>query len=235
MEETTDYQVENQVYEPVTSPVQATETLGDSGKKALEAERKRAKELEQQLKQFKGIDPNRYQELLAIEEQRKKEQQELEIKNLEEKKKFDEIIALKEKQFQEAIAKEQAEKERIKLEKEQSEQNYRQKEMESVFLNKLGAKCIGSELLLERFGKRLITEDGEIKIQSGNTTIPLNEFIESQIKTDYSYCFESAIANGTGLTPGSGSSKPMTNGMSAEEFLKLSANQQFELANKKIK
>lgn len=240
MEESGNYQVETSAQETVTTPVIETqETLGDSGLKALEAERKRAKELERQLKQFKGIDPSQYQELLALKQKWEAEQKEQELKTLEAQQKYEEALKLtKEQELQERL-KIQQEAEKYKQELEQTRLNYQKERIESQFATALAdSGCIKPSLMIKEFGDKLTIEDGQVKVLdvAGNpTNQSLKEFIESVVKPENEFCFKSNLANGTGLTPGSGGSKPIVNGMSAEDFLKLSSNQQFELANKQQK
>lgn len=76
----------------------------DSYNKALEQERKARKELEKKLKDLEGVEPKKYQELLAAEAKRQQQEAEAERQKLEAKGAYEALTAKQRQEHERAIA-----------------------------------------------------------------------------------------------------------------------------------
>lgn len=88
--------------EPTIEPVAVAtpdEPLGEAGKRALEVERVARKEAEKRLKQFEGVDPGKYKELLTLQQQQALQEQERQQKELEKQQRYEEALKLKDESF----------------------------------------------------------------------------------------------------------------------------------------
>jgi hypothetical protein len=225
-----------QVEETIATEV--NEPLGDNGKKALQEERKARKLLEKQLKEvetrFSGIDPTEYQELVQLRESTKKQQEELELKALEEKNAYSEALAKAKTNYEQQIEHLRSQLQEKETLINQINSNYTTEKLKVTLFDALSKNdCLANEMIWKTYGDRLKIEDGEIKVldQNGNLTInTLDEFI-TELKSSASYLFKSSIPNGNGLTPGSGQNKASVSGLSFDEFLKMSPSAAFNLAN----
>lgn len=185
-------------------------------KGALDKERQQKRSLEAQLKKFQGIDPEKYQSFIELEKTREQEEQERTRKELEAKAKYEEAIALLEKQSstqQQALQARVLELEKQIAEKEQAIANKNiSVEFQRAFLEAGGIpnsvkflqRELESYLKYDEKGDRVQILDPatgvEVSDKKGGA-IALKEWIEGY-KANYPNLFKAENnANGSGANP----------------------------------
>jgi hypothetical protein len=201
--------------DPTPEPKEADAPLGESGKKALEQERTRRKELEKQIKQYEElkakletIDLEEYAELKQLKE---KTEQEKQISN----QKFKELAETKQKALDAQQAKTtQLEKQLAENSKKTAIQKYyyqlggkednidaTAKSMfdilyENVLKDRIQAEADGSLTVLDVAG---LAED---RGDDGKPKTPKDLIVELTSSTVWGHLFEKPDIRGTGITQG---------------------------------
>lgn len=168
--------------EPTQQPTTTTTEIRnpDAVLKALEAERQARKELEKKIKAFEGIDPVRYQEFTAAEQERAKEKELQERKRLEEKGAYEALTAKQREEHQremKALADQldalKAEKEAVASQAKEKDTAIARMKLEGkalkAYLAEGGEEMDWGEFIWDRVNKHIIqTEDGGIQIIKDN-------------------------------------------------------------------